>query len=152
MNAIPAGVLKVRKDTDILIEVILHFDPNAADGPTSVYRKVRAKLFASGWSEHRFNAAVLELRSNGRLFLSRSRKTISLKPVVSHKHLEKPRCVYCRKVTKNLTKDHVVPKAKGGTKCASNIVMACRPCNLAKADRTPAEWARDILEFRKCAS
>lgn len=152
MNAISANSTGVREDTDILTEVILYIDPNAANAHSPAYRKVRAKLLALGWPQHRFDAAVLKLKSSGRLFLSRSRKTISFKPIGNPHSRQKKRCVYCGKVTKKLTKDHVIPKAKGGAKHSSNIVMACRPCNQVKADRTPAEWAKDILAYHKRAS
>lgn len=33
------------------------------------------------------------------------------------------------------TADHVVPRSRGGADDASNMVVACRPCNAAKADR-----------------
>ena len=37
--------------------------------------------------------------------------------------------------------DHVIPRAQGGTDELDNLVTACPPCNLAKYDRTPVEWA-----------
>lgn len=49
-------------------------------------------------------------------------------------------CVYCdRPFTDSLprTKDHVVPRAGGGRKGRINIVDACEPCNLAKANFGP---------------
>jgi 5-methylcytosine-specific restriction endonuclease McrA len=50
-------------------------------------------------------------------------------------------CQYCleRKNTKDLTFDHVVPRAKGGKTNWTNIVTACRPCNSYKEDRTPEQ-------------
>lgn len=50
-------------------------------------------------------------------------------------------CLYCGDAfSKNfLTLDHVIPKSKGGEKTWSNIVTACKDCNCAKANRTPAE-------------
>jgi hypothetical protein len=35
--------------------------------------------------------------------------------------------------------DHVVPKSRGGGTNWTNIVVACKTCNLKKADRTPLE-------------
>ncbi len=48
------------------------------------------------------------------------------------------RCAYCNaKLTlKQVTKDHVVPKAKGGRDDLLNVVASCRSCNGHKADRT----------------
>lgn len=50
-------------------------------------------------------------------------------------------CQYCyeRKSTKDLTFDHVLPRAQGGKTSWTNIVTACRPCNSAKEDRTPEQ-------------
>jgi 5-methylcytosine-specific restriction endonuclease McrA len=38
-----------------------------------------------------------------------------------------------------LTYDHVVPRAQGGTTCWENIVTACTRCNARKANRTPEQ-------------
>lgn len=38
-----------------------------------------------------------------------------------------------------LTFDHVVPRSRGGLSSWENVVAACSPCNLRKANRTPAE-------------
>ena len=151
MNATPTNISDPQKDAEMFLKLLLFIDPKAAHGNSSAYREVRAKLRAIGWTPRRFDEAVRHLYTNGRLFLSRSRKTVSLKPF--HKTGVKLRCcVYCGRVAKNLTKDHVVPKSKGGATGASNIVLACKPCNQVKADRTPAQWAQDILNYDKRAS
>ena len=137
-------------DVNVLVKTILEIDPKAKTQSSSCYRTVRDRLISSGWTTQRFNEAVFELKVSGRLFVSRSRKTISFKPFL--KSAKKGRCVYCNIATKHLTKDHVVPKSKGGANDPTNIVWACRPCNLSKADRTPAEWAKDILQFQKRAA
>jgi 5-methylcytosine-specific restriction endonuclease McrA len=50
-------------------------------------------------------------------------------------------CAYCpRKLTLgSVTKDHVIPRSKGGLDVLTNVVAACRHCNTRKADKTPAE-------------
>ena len=50
-------------------------------------------------------------------------------------------CHYCgRKFpARELTMDHVVPIARGGTSTQGNIVPACRECNRDKKLETPAE-------------
>lgn len=48
-------------------------------------------------------------------------------------------CHYCGSENE-LTRDHVMPRSRGGTDDASNIVFACRSCNSAKGNRTPEEW------------
>lgn len=51
-------------------------------------------------------------------------------------------CAYCGAAIRsdNREFDHVQPLAKGGTHTADNLVVACRPCNRAKKDRTLIEW------------
>ena len=51
------------------------------------------------------------------------------------------RCQYCgnKFAAKELTYDHVLPRAKGGTTCWENIVTSCIPCNLKKGDKTPQQ-------------
>jgi 5-methylcytosine-specific restriction endonuclease McrA len=50
-------------------------------------------------------------------------------------------CHYCGRKFKpsELTMDHVVPLARGGTSTPGNIVPCCRDCNRAKRLGTPAE-------------
>jgi 5-methylcytosine-specific restriction endonuclease McrA len=38
--------------------------------------------------------------------------------------------------------DHVIPRNQGGTHDLSNLVRACKDCNLAKGCRTPEQWRR----------
>jgi len=48
------------------------------------------------------------------------------------------KCAYCKKhfYTRQLTIDHIIPLSKGGTWHIANLVLACKPCNNAKADQT----------------
>jgi 5-methylcytosine-specific restriction endonuclease McrA len=54
---------------------------------------------------------------------------------------DKGRCQYCgaKLPSGELTYDHVIPRAQGGKTVWENIVMACVPCNAAKANRTPVQ-------------
>src|SRR4051795_8586412 len=45
-------------------------------------------------------------------------------------------CVYCGS-RRELTFDHVVPRAQGGRTTWENVATACAPCNLRKGGRTP---------------
>lgn len=45
-------------------------------------------------------------------------------------------CHYCRR-RPGVTKDHIVPKALGGTNHSWNIVPACQKCNGIKGDSWP---------------
>ena len=46
-------------------------------------------------------------------------------------------CQYCGERAETL--DHVVPRSRGGSHCWENVVAACRPCNVHKADRLLSE-------------
>ncbi len=45
-------------------------------------------------------------------------------------------CQYCSSPD-DLTFDHVIPRSKGGQTVWENVVAACSPCNLRKADKMP---------------
>jgi hypothetical protein len=50
-------------------------------------------------------------------------------------------CAYCKRVMQawtdtHPTKDHVVPRSKGGT----DTVLCCYQCNQMKSDGSPEEW------------
>ncbi len=47
------------------------------------------------------------------------------------------RCQYCGRTADSI--DHVLPRSRGGQHAWENVAAACRPCNLAKRDRTPDE-------------
>jgi 5-methylcytosine-specific restriction endonuclease McrA len=50
-------------------------------------------------------------------------------------------CQYCgaQPLKADLTIDHVIPRVRGGATTWENVVCACKPCNLRKGPRTPAE-------------
>ncbi len=50
-------------------------------------------------------------------------------------------CQYCEDTfhTKELTFDHVIPRARGGRTTWENIVASCRRCNLLKGAKLPKE-------------
>lgn len=48
-------------------------------------------------------------------------------------------CRYCG-AAEDLTIDHRVPIASGGTNRRSNLVTACQPCNLAKGCMPEADF------------
>jgi HNH endonuclease len=56
-------------------------------------------------------------------------------------------CAYCGIVYKDekLSIDHVIPRAHGGRHTWTNTVTSCKPCNHAKADRTPEQAGMQLL-------
>ena len=49
-------------------------------------------------------------------------------------------CVYCGAQGVPLEIDHLLPKARGGSNRASNLTVACHPCNQRKGQQTAAEF------------
>lgn len=68
-----------------------------------------------------------------------------------HFETVKFQCYYCREYLTDLnrTKDHVIPKSKGGKLTKDNKVYACRKCNRNKGDLTIEEWI-EKLKALKC--
>ncbi len=56
------------------------------------------------------------------------------------------RCAYCRITNVPLQIEHIVPKARGGTDCASNLTLACAPCNRRKNTQTAAEFGHPEVQ------
>jgi len=56
-------------------------------------------------------------------------------------------CGYCghKFEARELTYDHIVPRAQGGRTTWLNIVMACMPCNGKKGARTPSGAGMTLL-------
>ena len=57
-------------------------------------------------------------------------------------------CQYCGDgfSTNELTFDHVQPKSRGGRTEWENVVSACAPCNIKKANRTPFEAHMPLIQ------
>ena len=49
-------------------------------------------------------------------------------------------CAYCGSTADTL--DHVLPVAKGGLTTRTNLIPACRSCNLAKGHADAIDWFR----------
>ena len=56
-------------------------------------------------------------------------------------------CAYCGDHfgTQHLSRDHVVPRSKGGSDNWMNVVTACRKCNQRKSDKTLKEARLELL-------
>lgn len=106
------------------------------------------------WEEDRISATYKGLIDEGAIVLNSRceiRPQVKLSPDSSkpRKDAVGNRCAYCRcRLTKkNASKDHVVPKCRIQGELNRNIVWACKTCNQLKGNRTPHEWARDILRY-----
>ncbi|MFK8033531.1 MAG: HNH endonuclease [Hyphomicrobiales bacterium] len=57
---------------------------------------------------------------------------------------DKFQCQYCGR-SGELTFDHVIPRSKGGKTTWENVIAACAPCNLRKANKTLKEVGMSAL-------
>lgn len=104
------------------VAIVEEFVEGATFGPHPLPTKVRLlRYVAMGWLQRRA-AACTKAGVRAR---------------------DRHRCAYCG--GRADTVDHVVPASRGGALTWLNTVAACRACNNAKADRTPAEWGRPLL-------
>lgn len=51
-------------------------------------------------------------------------------------------CAYCGEEA--TTRDHIVPRSRGGKDEWMNVVAACQPCNASKNDLSLEEWGREL--------
>jgi 5-methylcytosine-specific restriction endonuclease McrA len=51
------------------------------------------------------------------------------------------RCIYCGSA-ENITVDHVIPLARGGSHSIGNLTSACKTCNSKKRDSFIMEWRK----------
>lgn len=49
------------------------------------------------------------------------------------------KCAYCES-EENLTLDHIIPKSKGGSDRVTNVLCACKNCNISKGHQMWSEW------------
>lgn len=66
------------------------------------------------------------------------------------KYNTKGKCYYCERpyAGKRIkTKEHIIPRSKGGDNAKSNIVYACNLCNNWRDNKSYAMWVREILDL-----
>ena len=56
-------------------------------------------------------------------------------------------CLYCGQKFRatGLTRDHIIPRSKGGKNIWTNCATACTRCNCFKADKTPEEAKMSLI-------
>jgi len=56
-------------------------------------------------------------------------------------------CLYCGRTfrPRELSRDHIIPRAQGGRDVWTNVVTACRRCNVTKANRRPEQAGMELL-------
>lgn len=101
--------------------------------PNRVWRVLR-KLMAAGLLDRD------EFRDVELLYRKKARRTpipLAMKATVAER--DGKECRYCGSTDGPFHIDHVFPWSKGGEHKPANLVMACRPCNLKKRDKTLKE-------------
>ena len=58
-------------------------------------------------------------------------------------------CAYCGDSLGPFEVDHVVPRWRNGTDEPTNLVLACRRCNQAKARKNVVRFLEEMEEVRK---
>lgn len=58
-------------------------------------------------------------------------------------------CAYCGAQNVPLQVEHIIPKAKGGSDRASNLTLACQPCNQKKGSRSLEDFLKAKPELIK---
>ncbi len=67
--------------------------------------------------------------------------------IVNEKMFKAEKCCYCGnslRLNYEITKDHLIPKSRGGTNNSLNIKKCCPACNLAKGSKYPEEFLIDF--------
>ena len=151
------------------IELLLHISRRIRRGRSCLVAPANYVLRTYHlWDDFRINAALNGLvdrgvlkRTAGKYRLPDVRASCSETKAKSDKkkakiaeRTKKPVsdfCTYCRRRIKpgQETVDHVIPKSRGGSDDAWNLVICCKSCNERKGDRRPHEWAYDILYFNR---
>lgn len=83
---------------------------------------------------------ILSIPKHIRLTVGGSDRIWKVPPVNRREVLKRDRhtCQYCGS-QKQLTLDHVIPRAQGGQHTWDNVVTACSTCNAQKGARTPLQ-------------
>jgi hypothetical protein len=56
------------------------------------------------------------------------------------------KCAYCGAEQVPLEVEHIVPRSRGGSNRASNLTLACVPCNQRKGHETAAEFGHPEIQ------
>lgn len=102
-----------------------------------------------GWSRHSGERTLLELPSivacgGDKLGRPRSKPPLTNRALFERDNYQ---CLYCghRFGYPELTRDHIVPRSRGGGDAWENVVAACRRCNQHKGHRRIEEVKMELL-------
>jgi 5-methylcytosine-specific restriction endonuclease McrA len=142
MNAIS----RPRRANEAVVSAIVYRGHRCSDRYAFNVESLFEFLADLGWDYKTIGTAIAWLLNSGQICWSQTRQSVCyLSPSVPGQW---PVCCYCHQRKRKLTRDHVLPKSKGGPDDRWNIVMCCEQCNQSKADRTPSQWAADVIRYR----
>lgn len=95
---------------------------------------------------------ALYIRGEGKLFKfpTKGRRRLPTEMRAAADRRTNACCCYCGTLKGPFHYDHILPVARGGRDDASNITLACVPCNSSKGDKTLQEWVA-FLRLREAA-
>lgn len=102
-----------------------------------------------GWGRHTGERTIIELPSivacgGDQLARPRAKPPLTNRALFERDNLQ---CLYCgnRFGPKDLTRDHILPRSRGGGDAWENVVAACRRCNQHKGHRRLEEAGMELL-------
>lgn len=93
-----------------------------------------------------YTKSIIAVKSEGDFAIAKLKREV----VLSNKTLfgrDQCMCAYCGRtfVPKKLSRDHVIPRSRGGQDIWMNVVTACFDCNCDKDDRLLKECGMELL-------
>jgi 5-methylcytosine-specific restriction endonuclease McrA len=123
-------------------------DPKLPDDPVRLARIVKCSV--KQWKNLRpimdrffsLSDGHWRLKDAGMIVISRpmTRNALSTAAKAIAMGRDGQRCAYCGTIDGPFHFDHIFPVARGGSDEATNLVLACVPCNMSKGSKTLAEW------------
>jgi len=153
----PVGTIPLQRAVIMLFSEYRNGEPKARVIEPESYAAMtwsdwsKLKLLAS---DEAIKGANMKFKIPEVILLSRYDKLPKLKVHFSRRNLYKRdemMCQYCgcKPGSKELTVDHVVPRAQGGGTSWDNCALACVDCNRKKADRTPVQAGMKLKKVPK---
>jgi 5-methylcytosine-specific restriction endonuclease McrA len=113
--------------------------------PTAWVKKIGRSEEARIESQRRFGRSLKgRLKGSRRRALMRGAdvRQVTAKDWLSVVRRYRNCCAYCGSSDKPLTREHIIPLARGGRHSIGNLIPVCGSCNSSKADRLLVEWRR----------
>ena len=97
------------------------------------YAKLMSRSAFNGKLERAFITSKTYALKDGKIKMSDTIREWQREQELPHE------CVFCGS-TENLQTDHLIPKSRGGSDSADNLVQTCQKCNTSRNDKGIFEW------------